>query len=100
MVPFRLLLDKGDPIALITVNSGLYGVVWALMTLAIDWGQRIRAKAAGSIHSRAAATTAERRAWARRGAIVGLGVGVPFYRAARRVRSAAGGIAYRTRRWD
>ena len=79
--PFRLLLDRGEPIALIIADSGLHGVVWALMALAIEWGQRVRGKTVGPGDNLPSTITAQRRAWARRGAIVGLGVGVPFYSA-------------------
>lgn len=77
--PFRLLLDKGDPIALIVVSSGLHGVMWALLTLAVEWGQRMRRGAVGPGDNPSSVTAVEHRAWARRGAIVGLGVSVPFY---------------------
>ncbi len=76
--PFRLLLDKGDPITMIIVNSGLHGAVWALLPPALEWGRRLRRRAVGLVNL-PSATPAEHRAWARRGAMVGLGVGVPFY---------------------
>lgn len=76
--PFRLLLDKGDPITMIIASSGLHGAMWALLPLALEWGRRLRREAVGPVNL-PSRTPAEHRAWARRGAMVGLGVGVPFY---------------------
>src|SRR5690348_16156788 len=75
--PFRLLLDNGDPMTRIIAASALQGAMWALFPLAGEWGLRIR-RAAPAVPS---ATAQEHRAWARRGATVGLGVAVPYFTA-------------------
>lgn len=78
--PFRLLLlDKGDPIAEIIVASGLSGTLWALIWPALDWGQRVYPRTGRPVDDLPQLTDAERRARARRGAIVGSGIGVPFF---------------------
>jgi hypothetical protein len=77
--PFELLLDKGDPLATIITSSGLKGAIWALMPLAIERGQRARRGAAGNIGDSPSIASAGGRAYARRGVIVGLGTGVPFF---------------------
>jgi protein-S-isoprenylcysteine O-methyltransferase Ste14 len=68
--PFRLWIDHGDPIAHIAVLSGLYGTFWALMIPAFEWMQRRNAPAP--------APAPPSRQWVRRGAFIGLAVGVPF----------------------
>ncbi|WP_229068875.1 hypothetical protein [Actinoplanes sp. DH11] len=77
--PFRLLLDRGDPVAESIAASGLQGALWALMWLALGWGQRIHRKASGATDDVPPLGAAARLARARRGAVVGLGVGVPFF---------------------
>lgn len=79
--PFRLLLDEGDPVARIIAASALHGAVWALIPLAGEWGLRIRRKFSGTPAAFPSTPAQERREWARRGAIVGLAVGVPFFTA-------------------
>jgi peptidoglycan/LPS O-acetylase OafA/YrhL len=70
-LPFRLLLDKGDPIADIVAASGMGGALWALIPVAIEWGQR-------HSRNRGSAPTKQGSAEARRGALLGLAVGAPF----------------------
>lgn len=77
--PFRLLLDRGDPVAESIAGSGLQGAMVALMSLAFTWAQRMTAAAPGSTGNPLPLTAAERSVRARRGAIVGLGIGVPFF---------------------
>lgn len=79
LFPFRLLLDRGDPIAESIVSSGLQGAMFALMSLAFTWVQRMTAAAPGSAGDPPPLTAAERSVRARRGAFVGLGIGVPFF---------------------
>ncbi|MEV4349812.1 hypothetical protein AB0J83_35585 [Actinoplanes sp. NPDC049596] len=67
--PFRLWVDHGDPVAHIAVLSGLYGSVWSLIIPGGEWLQQRRGRAEAS-----PAPPADRR----RGALVGLAVGVPF----------------------
>jgi peptidoglycan/LPS O-acetylase OafA/YrhL len=69
--PFRLLLDRGDPIAEIIATSGMNGAIWALIPVTIEWGQRRRS----SPENRPAQDSPEE---ARRGVVVGLAVGTPF----------------------
>lgn len=77
--PIRLAFDHGDPIALIVAASGLYGTIWALIPLAIEWVHRVRLRFRGSGRDLVETAPMEPRAWARRGAIVSLGVSVPFF---------------------
>ena len=77
--PFRLLLDKGDSIARIIAASALNGALWSLIPIAGEWGLRLRRKIAGSAAAVPSTTTPGSRAWARRGAFVGLVVGIPFF---------------------
>lgn len=73
--PARLLLDDG-PLDLIIARSGLYGAAWAVMVPVFEW---INRHASSRRTGRANRRTVVGRAYARRGALVGLGVGVPFY---------------------
>jgi hypothetical protein len=77
--PFRLLLDRGDPIAEIVAASGLRGALFALGWMALGWAQRTYPRAAGRRDDRSPLTVSEHRARAHRGAVVGLGIGVPFF---------------------
>ncbi|MEV4279920.1 hypothetical protein [Actinoplanes xinjiangensis] len=77
--PFRLLLDRGDPIAEIVAASGLRGAVFALGWMALGWAQRSHPRAAGRREDRPPPTASQRRVRAHRGAVVGLGIGVPFF---------------------
>jgi hypothetical protein len=77
--PIRLVLDRDEPIAEIIVASGLSGAIWALMWLILGWGQQRRRRADGSMGEPAPLTASQRRVRARRGAIVGMGVGLPFF---------------------
>ncbi|MDI6099295.1 hypothetical protein QLQ12_11895 [Actinoplanes sp. NEAU-A12] len=77
--PFRLLLDRGDPITESIAGSGLQGAMFALMSLAFTWAQRMTAAAPGSTGNPPPLTAADRSVRDRRGAIVGLGIGVPFF---------------------
>ncbi|MBG0565841.1 hypothetical protein [Actinoplanes aureus] len=70
--PVRLYLDQGEPIAQSVALSGLYGGLWALLVPAIAWVDR-------KAQNRPAGTEPDDPAWVRRGAIIGLAVGVPFY---------------------
>ena len=76
---FGLLLDRGDPIAEITADSGLRGALWALMWLALGWLHLNYPRAGGPVGGPSPLTASARRERARRGAIVGLGIGVPFF---------------------
>ncbi len=72
--PFRLYLDRGDPLSSIVASSGLSGAVWALIPPALDWlNRRLPLRKTSSV------AEAERPAWIRRGARLGLAVGVPFH---------------------
>ncbi|MEU4692413.1 hypothetical protein [Actinoplanes sp. NPDC023714] len=64
--PFRLFLDGGDPLALVVARAALYGVIWALMIPVFAWLNGRRKPRPASLVDR-------------RGALVGLGVGVPYY---------------------
>ncbi|MEU4622090.1 hypothetical protein AB0G04_19270 [Actinoplanes sp. NPDC023801] len=77
--PFRLLLDRGDPIPRIIAASALNGALWPLIPIAGEWGLRLRRKIAGSADAVPSTPTPGYRAWARRGAIVGLAVGMPSF---------------------
>ncbi|MEV4280927.1 hypothetical protein [Actinoplanes xinjiangensis] len=78
--PFRLLLfDRGDPVAEIIAASGMSGALWALMWPALDWAQRVYPRAGGTVDDPPQSGHSERRMPTRRGAIVGLGIGVPFF---------------------
>lgn len=77
--PFRLYLDRGDPLAAIVAASGLHGVVWAVLWLVLGWGHRRMQRTAAADDDAPPPGASERRARARRGAAVGLGVGVPFF---------------------
>jgi hypothetical protein len=79
--PFRLLLDKGDPVAHIIATSALQGAMWALIPLAGEWGLRVRRRDGGPTDAVPSTIPRQHRARARRGAIVGLGIGVPFFSA-------------------
>lgn len=68
----RLFLDRGDPVSLIFARAGLYGAVWALMLPLFDWLNRKALPA----DRRPLPLTAEQN---RRGALLGLAVGGPFY---------------------
>ncbi|MEU4559375.1 hypothetical protein AB0F72_13390 [Actinoplanes sp. NPDC023936] len=70
-----LLLDRDDGLTMIVVDSGGRGVVWALLWLALGWARRRRTGSGGP----SLPTAAARRKYARRGAVIGLGVGVPFF---------------------
>jgi hypothetical protein len=70
--PIRLYLDRGDPLAAIIALSGLYGAVWSLMLPVFEWTSRKTAN-----QPRPEIDEDPRRV--RRGALVGLGLGVPFY---------------------
>lgn len=85
--PFRVWLDRGQPMSEIVAGSGLFGAMWALFTPAAEWMQRHGRRAGNSSvqhgdsvrHSPATSPHGARRAWARRGAYIGLAVGVPFH---------------------
>jgi hypothetical protein len=84
--PFRLWLDRGEPLGEIVAASGLSGAVWALFAPAVEWMQRHgvgRARRAETSPPAADGPDASAlpmdRAWRRRGAHVGLAVGVPFF---------------------
>ncbi|WP_127551504.1 hypothetical protein [Actinoplanes sp. OR16] len=64
----RLFLDRGDPIAEIAAGAGLNGAIWALFPAATSRLSRTASPPCSAAHRR-------------RGALVGLGVGVPFYAA-------------------
>ena len=72
-LPFRSWFDRGEPVAEIIAASGLQGVLTAVTAVAIGALPRRRDR------PRPPSTPAQRRASARRGAFVGLGVGVPFF---------------------
>ena len=68
-LPLRLWwLDRDEPATYVVALSGLYGAIWALMGMALDWFSSRR-------EDRRPADPAA----ARRGAFVALGVGVPFF---------------------
>ena len=78
--PFRLILDRGDPTAAIVAYSALHGMLWGLFPSGAEWMQRrAHGRAGDSARHIDTRTEADRRAWLRRGAFVGLGVGVPFF---------------------
>ena len=78
--PFRLLLlDRGDPIAEIIVASGMSGTLYALMWPALDWAQRVYPRTGGAVHDYPEPSDSQRRMQTRRGALVSLGIGVPFF---------------------
>ncbi|BAL88201.1 hypothetical protein AMIS_29810 [Actinoplanes missouriensis 431] len=70
-----LPFDRDDGMAVMVVDSGGRGAVWAPLWLALGWAHRRRTGAGGPSFPTAAA----RRRHARRGAVIGLGVGVPFF---------------------
>jgi hypothetical protein len=72
--PIRLYLDHGDPIAAIIASSGLHGMVWAWIPLSIEWLQPRLSRRRPAVR-----TEPPSRSYVRRGAIVGLAAGVPFY---------------------
>jgi hypothetical protein len=74
--PFRLLLDHGDPLASIVAATGLNGAIWAAMLPAFAW---LNKKALPRPANPAELPAPVNEAYRRRGALVGLGVGVPFY---------------------
>jgi len=78
--PFRLWLDRGDPLAAIIAASGLSGAMYALMVCAALWPQQRRLrKAARSAGHPDTGRATDRRAESRRGGVLGLSVGVPFF---------------------
>ena len=78
LFPLRLLLDSGDPVAESIAGSGLQGAILAVMSLAFARAQRTTAVAPDSTGDFPSPTAAQRPGRARRGAIVGFGLGVPF----------------------
>ena len=75
--PVRLLLDRGDPLAAIIITAGLYGVVWAFV-----WPLfAVLNRHSGSQRPTGSIDETDRPAWIRRGALLGLTVGVPFHSA-------------------
>ena len=76
LFPLRLLLDAGDPVLQTVAVSGLYGTVWGLFPTVIEWLNR---KAGRADRNPRVQTPAERGAWLRYGARLGLAVGVPFF---------------------
>jgi hypothetical protein len=75
--PLRLYLDRGDPLAAIIITSGLYGVVWAFAPPLLD----VLNRHFGPQRPTGSIAEADRPAWIRRGALLGLTVGVPFHSA-------------------
>jgi hypothetical protein len=73
-LPFRAWFDRGEPVAEIIAASGLQGLLTALTAVAIGAMQKQRNR-----RDLPSPTPAQSRTSARRGAIVGLGVGVPFF---------------------
>jgi hypothetical protein len=71
---FRLYLDRGDPTELIIARSALYGAVWALMLPLFEWFNRRTLPGARKPRPHTPQAT-------RRGALIGLAVGGPFYTA-------------------
>ncbi|MEU4426502.1 hypothetical protein AB0F81_38260 [Actinoplanes sp. NPDC024001] len=70
--PFRLYLDRGDPIPLIIAVSALYGVIWALLIPFISWSSR-------KTNNQPPLARPDDPAYVRRGALTGLAIGVPYY---------------------
>ena len=79
LFPFRLLLDRGDPVAESIAASGLQGAIFALMSPALAWAQRMTVAAPDATGDSPSPTAAQRSVRARRGALVGFGLGVPFF---------------------
>ncbi|BEL04555.1 hypothetical protein Q0Z83_027460 [Actinoplanes sichuanensis] len=75
--PARLFLDGDDPVVTVIARSGLYGAVWAMMLPVIEWCDRnvTRRRIRRANDHETSATPGH----VRRGALVGLAVGVPFY---------------------
>jgi hypothetical protein len=77
--PFRLLFDRGDPIAEIVAASGMQGALWALIPVFLNRPQwHARRGATDPAENRQPVPTPEGIAWARRGAFLGMAAGVPF----------------------
>ena len=77
-LPARLWFDRGDPLGAIIALSGLYGAVWAGLPLASDWAMTRRARKDTAAGRERRLPPESTPASARRGALVGLVVGVPF----------------------
>lgn len=78
--PLRLLvMDRGDPIALVVAASSLTGSLWAFSLPVLEWAQHRRLPGADAADRRGLVPATDYRAWIRRGALTGLAVGVPFY---------------------
>ena len=60
-------------------GSGLHGAMFALMSLAFTSAQRMTALPSETTGNPPPLTAAERSVWSRRGPIVGLGIGAPFF---------------------
>ena len=69
--PFRLWLDHDDPTLYTAALSGLWGCLYAVMPMTFSWFSDRRKPDP--------APSGEQVAWARRGVVVALAVGVPFH---------------------